>query len=62
MGKSKYDHHAENSKPEKGDRKSGELGDGEAEYGRHKSKKSGKRFHRKKTLRDEYWDKLPGED
>ena len=62
MSKSKSKDYGENSKPVKKGLVLWEEEGGENDYGYGKKKKSGKRFHRKKTLREKYWDGLSDGD
>ena len=58
MKKSKFNNNTGHLKSQKRGAGRSELLDNEEEFIRRKFKKSGKRFHRKKTLREEYWDDL----
>jgi len=61
MKRSKFNGKAESSKPRKGGHSHWEADD-EEEVSLRKAKKSGKRFHRRKTLREEFWDGLSDKD
>ncbi|MFC1885096.1 hypothetical protein ACFL2O_10030 [Thermodesulfobacteriota bacterium] len=58
MSRSKSGDNGENSKPLKDDHLKWESEGEEDDYGHRKKKKSGKRFHRKMTIREKYWDGL----
>ena len=62
MGKSKFRDDGEDSKPVKNSHDDWESEGEENHYGHRKKKKSGKRFHRKMTIREKYWDGLPDND
>lgn len=62
MKRSKFNGKVEPSQPRKGGQGRWEADDNEEEFSRRKAKKSGKRFHRQKTLREEFWDDLGDKD
>jgi hypothetical protein len=61
MKRSKFDDQNNGSRPRDANRRR-EFHNEDEEYPHPKSKKSGKRFHRRKTLRDELWDDLTNGD
>jgi len=62
MKKSKFEDQTYPSEFRKSNRKGWQTHDAEEGYPGHKTKKSGKRFHRKKTHKDDFWDSLTNED
>ena len=62
MGKSKSGYFGEHSKPAKDDPMRWKSEGEEEDYGHRKKKKSGKRFHRKMTIREKHWDGLSDND
>jgi len=62
MKKSKFDHQSNPSESRKTSRKGWQTRDEDEGHPGHKTKKSGKRFHRRKTHKDDFWDSLTNED
>ena len=62
MGKSKSSNYGRNPEPLKENYDEWESEGEENDYGHRKKKKSGKRFHRKMTIREKYWDGLSDKD
>ena len=62
MTKSKFSDDGENSKPLKDNYVQQESEGEENDYGHRKKKKSGKRFHRKMTIREKFWEGLTDND